>query len=129
MSLTKKDARILFDDANLARYVDNGVRLLDYELGPDWPHLIELNRLNMAAGGWCVLGQLYGTYTHGKWKLGLFHSAYDRDGYEHGFYIPRTDAEYHRRWYPRRLRDRYAALTKLWEARIKVERAKLPVSA
>jgi hypothetical protein len=43
--------------------IDEGVKLLDQEQGLDWPHRIDVAKLNMSWGRDCVIGQLYGHYS------------------------------------------------------------------
>jgi hypothetical protein len=51
--------------------VANGVALLDANGPADWARQINLKRLNIHDPYNCVLGQLYGLYDTGKWRLAL----------------------------------------------------------
>lgn len=46
--------------------IDDGVEYLDYKLGDDWPQRIDVDRLDLASGCNCVLGQLVGGFSHGS---------------------------------------------------------------
>lgn len=50
--------------------IDNSIRLLDSQLGLDWPHKINLNRFDIGDARRCVLAQL-GGYSRMKDKLGV----------------------------------------------------------
>ena len=58
----------------------NGAALLDEE-SPGWETLIELEYLDIEDGRKCILGQVYGNYSHGKFALKLD----ARQAAEHGF--------------------------------------------
>jgi hypothetical protein len=49
--------------------VARGAEVLDDELGPGWPLLLDLGKLDMANCQACVLGQLMGDYELGLEKL------------------------------------------------------------
>jgi hypothetical protein len=48
----------------IAEQIAEGIKLLDKELGPDWPHKIDLDKLDMRYGHDGVIGQLYGHLTY-----------------------------------------------------------------
>ena len=50
---------------------------------PGWENHIDKERLNLAFGDDCILGQLHGCYVHGAVKLGI------KDGKEWGFILAR----------------------------------------
>lgn len=51
-----------------------GIALLD-ERDPSWRSRVHPDSLNMADFYCCVLGQLFGTYSQGKYKLGLVYEG------------------------------------------------------
>lgn len=46
-----------------------GVQRLDEHFGPDWPHRIDLESLDLASSYDCVLGQLFGEFWTGVQTL------------------------------------------------------------
>lgn len=46
-------------------WVADGVALLDAVEGPDWHLRIDLDELDVSDSDWCVLGQLYGSWSEG----------------------------------------------------------------
>lgn len=110
--------------------VERGARLLD-EKNPGWYKRIQLSRLDMGNGRYCILGQLYYTYLDGQWKLGLS----DWKGCaKHGFVIdfdllpttPKNDLLDYEAW-----EKRYQASEKMWtdlqDAWVSLIRARLAV--
>jgi hypothetical protein len=62
-------------DRRVRANVLNGIELLKREHGEDWWKKIDLDRLNLAHGSNCVLGQLYGgSYQHGTEALGIHYT-------------------------------------------------------
>lgn len=87
--------------------VSKGMALLD-RARPGWYRNINLNRLNISDGRACALGQVYGGYTEGSFRLGLDH----RSVREHGFQISMTTLPLVG-W-----EREYAALTEEWKRQI-----------
>jgi hypothetical protein len=62
--------------------VARGMALLD-QRRPGWHRNINLDRLDIASYTNCALGQTYGSYGHGRERLGF----YGNDSRDHGFQI------------------------------------------
>lgn len=79
----------------LQERVQAGIAVLD-ELGPEnWRELVDLNTLDMTSESMCILGQLYGEYTEGKYALSILAgSDYGFDDRELGY--PELVAEWKR---------------------------------
>jgi hypothetical protein len=60
--------------------VSFGVALLD-EHAPDWASAIDVDTLVMSEGNRCVLGQLFGGYTYGCDRLGIYEDTPERCGF------------------------------------------------
>lgn len=69
------------DDTYIDDRVAAGVMLLD-DRRPDWRTLVDVSRLNIADGDWCVLGQVFPEQSYGDAleELGL-----DSSPWEYGF--------------------------------------------
>lgn len=61
--------------ARMQANVDRGAALLDKH-NPDWRTKIDVNKLDVMCGDYCILGQLYGGYAKGLSNLAL----YDKPG-------------------------------------------------
>lgn len=57
--------------------IDNGIRFLDEHLGPEWPHRIDLNTLELTSCTTCVCGQLFGG------EAALVEEIDTEDGYDY----------------------------------------------
>ena len=91
----------------LKKRVKAGAAFLDV-VKPNWwkKGEVDLEELDLAQPNVCMLGELYGDYNYGKTKLGL-----DNESAEFvGFYSS--------------INSRYAAITKLWKAKIRALRKK-----
>ena len=94
-------------EANVAR----GSALMD-EKRPGWHNRIDLKKLDVSSGSYCVLGQDCGSYTRGLRKLGI-----SRGSSEYGFCTGEGTS------------GRYRELTKLWKREIEVRRLRdIPVA-
>lgn len=60
----------LIAEINMKESVNRGAELLDRVM-PDWRSKINVDTLNMGSPADCILGQLYGLYHEGLYKLGL----------------------------------------------------------
>jgi len=90
--------------------VARGVALLDRK-SPGWDDRVVLRRLNVDDSTRCVLGELYGTYDYGTFRLHLGGHQAARHGFQSMLFGQR-----------RRDRD-FAALTREWRNVIKGRRA------
>jgi hypothetical protein len=81
-----------------------GATLLDAK-APDWLEKIDLDKLNVATHSFCVLAQVFGSYTEGLRKLGLtdeeaknhgFQTRHERTPQEHALYREQVNAAW--RW-------------------------------
>lgn len=88
-------------DVELENSVQRGVGLLDRKM-PDWYRRINTDRLSMISKSNCILGQLYGTYETGLYRLGC-------DGPDNGF---AAKAPF-----------RWGVLHRLWQKEIRRRRA------
>jgi hypothetical protein len=59
--------------------IENGVKLLDENLGEDWVYKINLDKLDIASIYDCVLGQLYGNFDRGCRILKLDSTIFSLD--------------------------------------------------
>ena len=64
---------------SVSEKVRAGAAFLD-EINPGWEKRIDLDRLNIAEPGDCILGQLYGSYLQGV------HTTQIKNPNQHGFY-------------------------------------------
>lgn len=84
--------------------IAKGVKLLD-QSQPDWRDEINLSTLDMGSNCYCVLGQLYGSYSAGADDL-----AIDLDSEDYGFELPLSNDS--------RPATGYDILTKEWKEAI-----------
>lgn len=79
--------------------LDKGTALLDLALGQDWPNKIDLETLDLANPGTCVLGQLYGQYATGLNELfhGLPSQAFEL-GFNSAHAYPKEYSSLDRAW-------------------------------
>lgn len=98
-------------DASIAARVEAGARLMDSRQ-PGWENGIDVDRLDLASNYKCVLGQTYGSFTMGAYRVfGIFGGANDGSA-RHGFNTTGTSAsqaEVDREFY---------LLTKAWRVEI-----------
>jgi len=55
----------------ITQRIQNGAALLDNALPSNWPQAIDPDRLNIASGAHCVLGQIFGTFQKGAMVMHL----------------------------------------------------------
>lgn len=91
-------------DEYLVEKVEKGYKLLQQEYGDEWVDHINLEWLSMSNTHCCVLGQVYGSYSSGKSKLGIL------DGDLHGFDTGPGEP--------------YSALNQIWQTVVKSVREK-----
>lgn len=58
-----------FSVITVEQAVQNGIALLDAKGPKDWREIVEVEDLDVASIGWCVLGQIYGDYSRGMMEL------------------------------------------------------------
>lgn len=58
------------ENIDLQKAVEYGARQMD-RLFPGWYMKINLDTLNLVMGNVCIMGQLFGSYSRGLYKLGL----------------------------------------------------------
>lgn len=101
----------------LSDNVDRGAAFLDRRR-PDWRDKVDVSTLDMSHGSWCVLGQVFGSYSEGRVRLGI--NSHEAAGY--GFI-------YHSSWgedldwdeWLRLCDAQYAALDHFWTQKIHAE--------
>lgn len=64
--------------------IQRGVQLLDAKREVGWENQISLPRLHLWSAFSCVLGQLYGDYVTGAWRLCI---DADQDAQQYGFVV------------------------------------------
>lgn len=69
---------------NARKRVEAGARLLDEELGTDWVHDVDLERLDLNSVCRCVLGQIYGDFCEAARELADTPN-HELDGPAYGF--------------------------------------------
>lgn len=62
--------RWIADSLKLTDRYERGARLLDRRC-PGWYERIDITKLDMKSGQYCVLGQLFGSFMRGLRKLGI----------------------------------------------------------
>jgi len=67
--------------AEIDECIARGVALLDARR-PGWYRDVDIDILDMCAPDVCILGQLYGSYSDGKWLLGLEFRSGGRYGFD-----------------------------------------------
>jgi len=72
-------------ELDLELAVNDGVDRLD-AFYPEWPNEIDIDKLDMANGARCIIGQLFGDYLDGINTLGL--DFFSEDDISHGFNLP-----------------------------------------
>ncbi len=89
--------------------VQRGAELLDRKV-PGWYTRIRPGDLDLASRDQCVLGQLFGDYYYGAFRVGVL-----VDANEHGFTILNT---WRTRWLPWTLFKQFNVLTAEWRDEI-----------
>ena len=94
-----------------ATAVSLGVKFLNEKFSTDWYKKIDLEILDLAYGGKCILGQLYNAYDSGFRKLGLS----DSESKSMGFTLLSTDYDH-----GVEMDDDYKILTEAWKDAISI---------
>lgn len=89
----------------LLEFIDNSIALLQQNDNA-WLDKIDQNTLDMGSSEYCILGQLYGSYYIGKWKLDIYHGSKKPLAF---------DINYHNL----QSIDSYDILTKAWQYKIR----------
>jgi hypothetical protein len=74
---------VLTDPASIDEAVQNGMRLIDEEFGTTMLDKLNPDSLDVSSGISCVCGQLFGSYSAGKDKLGI---SSDKEAAKYGFF-------------------------------------------
>ncbi len=94
--------------------VANGMKLLDRVL-PGWTNKVDLDVLDVSRGDTCVIGQLYGKFSKGRYEL---RNEIDTDTDDFGFNLPLTLLGM-----PNEITDaEYQVLTETWKQEITARR-------
>jgi len=105
-------------DTSVESRVEAGARLMDSQ-APGWHETVRLSDLDLSSNYRCVLGQTYGSYTVGAYKVfGLFAPNRGDESRAHGFDANRalTQEEIDRE---------FIALTRAWRREIRERREKV----
>lgn len=70
------------DPSNVKEQVDKGMDLLGTVI-PNWRKLIDVDMLDLASVRWCILGQIFGSYSQGSEILSNVENDFDEE--EYGF--------------------------------------------
>src|SRR5882762_2911653 len=73
--------------------IKSGVQVLNKKR-PGWAQRIEIESLNIISPAYCIIGQVYGSYSDGLEVLRIHHM----DAENYGFALNKSPYEYHEEW-------------------------------